>query len=63
MLYISTIDKYLEILTDGFYRIKDIIAKIFSETIREEENLRKIAKSFYILLLSYRFNLIDFKSS
>ena len=63
MLYISTIDNYLEILTDGFYRIKDIIAKIFSETIREEENLRKIAKSFYILLLSYRFNLIDFKSS
>ena len=63
MLYISTIDNYLEILTDGFYRIKDIIAKTFSETIREEENLRKIAKSFYILLLSYRFNLIDFKSS
>ena len=63
MLYISTIDNYLEILTNGFYRIKDIIAKIFSETIREEENLRKIAKSFYILLLSYRFNLIDFKSS
>ena len=45
------IDDYLEILTDG--EVKDFAAMNFSEhfqSIREEQNLRKIAKSLYIFL-------------
>ena len=30
--------------------VKDFAAKNFSETIREEQNLRKVAKSLYIIL-------------
>ena len=48
MLYIPKIDDYLETLTDE--EVKDFAAKNFSETIREEQNLRKVAKSLYIIL-------------
>ena len=46
-----SIDDYLEILTDG--EVKDFASMNFSEhfqSIREEQNLRKIAKSLYIFL-------------
>ena len=43
MLSIRKIDDYLEILTDE--EVKDFVAKNFTETIREEQNLRKVAKS------------------
>ena len=51
MLYIPTIDDYLESLTDG--EVKDFVAIKFSgyfKCIREEKNLRKFARSFYIFL-------------
>ena len=46
-----SINDYLEILTDE--EVKDFAAMNFSEhfqSIREEQNLRKIAKSLYIFL-------------
>ena len=46
MLYIPKIDDYLEILTDK--KVKDFVAINFSEyfkSIKEGQNLRKIAKS------------------
>ena len=43
MLYIPKIDDYLEMLTDE--EVKDFVAINFSESIREEQNLRKVAKS------------------
>ena len=49
MFYISKIDDYLEILTDE--EVEDFAAVSFSEyykSIREEQNLRKVAKSLYI---------------
>ena len=51
MLYISNTDDYLKTLTDE--KVKDFVAINFSEyfkSIREEQNLRKVAKSFYIFL-------------
>ena len=51
MLYTLKIDNYLEILTDE--EVKDFAAINFSEyfkSIREEQNLRKVGKSFYIFL-------------
>ena len=51
MLYIPTIDYYGEILFDE--KVKDFIAINFSEyfkSIREKQNLRKVAKSLYIFL-------------
>ena len=39
---------YLEILTDK--EVTDFVAKHFNETIRKEENLRKVDKSLYIFL-------------
>ena len=51
MLYISNIDDYLKTLTDE--KVKDFVAINFSKyfkSIREEQNLRKVAKSFYIFL-------------
>ena len=51
MLYIPKIDDYLEILSDK--EVKDFIAINFSEyfkSIKEEQNLRKVAKSLYIFL-------------
>ena len=48
MLHIPKIDDYLEILTDE--EVKDFVTINFSESIREEENLRKVAKSLYIFL-------------
>ena len=53
MLYIPKIDDYLEILTDE--RVKDFVGINFSESIREEQNLRKVAKSLYIPLGKYMF--------
>ena len=41
-------DDYLEILTDE--EEKDFVVINFSESLREEQNLRKIAKSFYFVL-------------
>ena len=41
MLYIPKIDDYLEILTDE--EVKGFVAINFSKTIREEQNLRKVA--------------------
>ena len=43
MLYIPKIDDYWEILTDE--EVKDFVAINFSESIREEQNLKKVAKS------------------
>ena len=51
MLYIPKMDDYLKILTDE--EVNDFAAINFSEyfkLIREEQNLRKVTKSFYILL-------------
>ena len=51
ILYIPKIDDYLEILTDK--EVKDFVDINFSEYckyIREEQNLKKAAKSFYIFL-------------
>ena len=51
MLYIPKIDGYLKILTDD--EVKDLVAIHFSEyfkSIRGEQNLGKVAKSFYIFL-------------
>ena len=45
MLYIPKIDDYLEILTDE--EVKDCVAINFSESIKEEQNLRKVAKLLY----------------
>ena len=50
-MYIPKIDYYLEILTDE--HVNDFVAINFSEhfkSIREEQNLRKVAKSLYIFL-------------
>ena len=48
MLYIPKIDDYLEILTDE--EVKGFVAINFSKTIREEQNLRKVAKLLDIFL-------------
>ena len=48
MLYISKIDGYLEILTDE--EVKNSVGKNFIETIREEQNLRKVGKSLCTFL-------------
>ena len=51
MLYILKIDDYLKVLTDEV--VQDFVATNFSEyfnSIREEQNLRKVSKSFYIFL-------------
>ena len=51
MLYIPKIDDYSMILTEK--EVKDFVAISFSEyfkSIREEQNFRKVAKSFYIFL-------------
>ena len=48
MLYIPKIDDYLKILTDE--EGKDFVAMNFSEyfeSIRQEQNLRKVSKSLY----------------
>ena len=53
MLYIPKIDDYLKILTDE--EVKDFVAINFNEyfkSINEEQNLRKTAKSLYILLIT-----------
>ena len=50
MLYIPKIDEYLEILTDE--EVKDFAVINFSESIKEERNLRKVAKSFYLFLVT-----------
>ena len=49
MLYIPKIDDHLKILTDE--EVEDFAAINFSEyfkSVREEQNLRKVAKSLYI---------------
>ena len=51
MLYILKIDDYLKIFTNE--EIKEFVAINFSEyfrSIREEQNLRKVAKSLYFFL-------------
>ena len=48
MLYIPKIDDYLEILTD--VEVKDFVAINFSESIKEEQNLRKVSRSLYFFL-------------
>ena len=51
MLYIPKIDDYLKILTDE--EVKEFVAINFNEyfkSIREEENLRKVAILLYIFL-------------
>ena len=53
MLFIPKIDDYLEIMTDE--EVKDFVAINFNEyfkSINEEQNLRKTAKSLYILLIT-----------
>ena len=50
MLYIPKIDEYLEILTDE--EVKDFAVINFSESIKEERNLRKVDKSFYLFLVT-----------
>ena len=44
MLYIPKIDDYLEILTDE--DVKDCAAINFREYIKENQNIRRVAKSF-----------------
>ena len=51
MFHIPKIGDYLEILTDEV--VKNFLARNFSEyfkSIKEEQNLRKVAKSLYIFL-------------
>ena len=51
MFYIPKIDDYFKNLIDA--EVKDFVAIHFSEyfkSIREEQNLRKVAKSLYIFL-------------
>ena len=51
MLYTPKIDDFLKILTDE--EVKDFVSINFSEyfkSIREKQNLRKVAKFFYIFL-------------
>ena len=51
MLYIPKLDDYLKIFTDE--EVKDFVAIDFREyfiPIKEEQNLRKSAKSLYIFL-------------
>ena len=51
MLHIPKIDDYLKISTDE--EVEDFVAINFSEyfkSIREEQNLRKVAKSLYVFL-------------
>ena len=53
MLYIPKIDEYLEILNDE--EVKDFVTINFREyfkSIREKQNLRKLAKSLYIFLIT-----------
>ena len=54
MLYIYKIDEYLKILIDE--KVKDFVAINFSESIKEKQNLRKVAKwpySFQQHLMKY----------
>ena len=51
IFYIPKIDPYLKLLTDE--EVKDFVAINFSEyfkSIREKQNLRKVAKFLYIFL-------------
>ena len=48
MLYIPKIDDYLEILTDK--EVKDFVAINYGESIKEEQNLRKVTKLLYFFL-------------
>ena len=48
MLYIQKIDDYLELVTDE--EVKDFAAINFSESVKEEQNLSKIAKLLYFFL-------------
>ena len=48
MVYIPKVDDNLEILTDEEF--KDFAAINFSESIKEEENLRKVIKLLYFFL-------------
>ena len=51
MLYIPKIEDYLKILSDE--EVKGFVAINFSDyfkSIRKEQNLRKVVKSFYIFL-------------
>ena len=51
MVYIPKIDDYLKISTDD--EVKDFVAMNISEyfkSIREEQNIRKVAKLLYIFL-------------
>ena len=50
MMYIPKIDECLEILTDE--EVKDFVAINVSGSIREEQNLRKVAKLLYIFVTS-----------
>ena len=59
MLYIPKIDNYLEILIDE--ELKDFVAINFSESIKEEKNLRKVAKSISFFLATPD-NCIDYYS-
>ena len=51
MLHIPKIDDYLKVLTDE--EVKDFVAINFSESVREEQNLRKVPKALYISLTAY----------
>ena len=51
MLYVPKIDDYSKVLTDE--EVKDFVAINFSEyfkSIKEEQNIRKVAKQLYIFL-------------
>ena len=60
MLYIPKVDDYLKVLIDEevknfvaywtFAAYLNILPVKYFKTIREEKNLRKVAKSFYIFL-------------
>ena len=48
MSYIPKIDDCLKIFTDE--EVKNFVAKIFCESIKEKQNLRKVAQSLYLFL-------------
>ena len=54
MLYITKINDYIEILTDE--EVKESASIFFSESIKEEQNLRKVDYNWFELQLNLNYN-------
>ena len=54
MLYITKINDYIEILTDE--EVKESVSIFFSESIKEEQNLRKVDYNWFELQLNLNYN-------